>query len=335
MSWTPANNWFIPFLRGGLRNSGMTAVSDDGGWTPALVGQLKQFQKSKGLDQDGIPGANTWRALGPYLGPMTVLKSEAAIEAALTLRTYAYMTAIHAHGSARTDTQAWGSRHTVALLTILEKFDHWMHQSGAAALLWRYSWPDDKVPAGYPTYDGAPAPGDAKKSSYKVGELGLLPLVVAGPPLLAGGSAAAGLVAAAIVKTVGAAAAAAGACWLGVKLAQWAESAVDTAPKVEEESSTTVTIAPPPPPAPPPPSSPKQGITLRRDLWWFVKRVGQLAAMLVGVLVAGFGVVATLTTAAAPLVTAAAGAVGGLFWLALAAAAAFIVGAKRRRSGNG
>lgn len=335
MAWTPSDSWFVPFLRGGLRKAGVT-VSDSGPWNPELASAVKTYQGSKGLTKDGIPGPNTWQALGPALGPMTVLKAEEAVKAAITLRYMAYMAAIHAHGAGSAAAQAWSSAYSVQLLTILETFDVWMQQSGAAALLWKYSWPEDKIPPGYPTYDGASPGIDPKKSKRRLGAVGFLPLVVAGPPMLAGGSAAAGVIATAIVKTIGAGAAAAGAAWLGVKLVQWSTAATDSAPTVEETSETTTVTAPPAGASPPPPSSPKNRFTLRNNLRYFVKTVGKLAAMVVAVLVGGFGVVATLTTAAGPLVVAAAGAAGGVLWLGLAALVAFILGAsKRKRYGNG
>ena len=107
MAWSPADNWFLPFLRGGLKRAGIAGVSDDGGWTPELVSQLKKFQKSKGLTDDGIPGSNTWRALGPSLGTMSDLKAEQILQGALTARSYAYLTAIHGHGSPSAAGQAW------------------------------------------------------------------------------------------------------------------------------------------------------------------------------------------------------------------------------------
>ena len=335
MPWAPSDSWFVPFLRGGLRKAGVT-VSDSGPWNPELASAVKTFQGSKGLTKDGIPGPNTWQALGPALGPMTALKAEEAVKAALTLRGWAYMTAIHAHGSPSAAAQAWSSANTVQLLTILEKFDVWMQQSGAAALLWKYSWPEDKIPPGYPTYDGGSPGIDPKKSKRRLGAVGFLPLVLAGPPMLVGAGTAGGMVATAIVKTIGAGAAVAGAAWLGVKLTQWATATADSAPTIEETSDTQTVTAPPVGASPPPPSSPKGFFSLRKSLREFVKLVGKVAAMVVAVLVGGFGVVATLTTAAGPLVVAAAGAAGGVLWLGLAALVAFILGAsKRERYGNG
>lgn len=331
MAWTPAGDFFLPFLRGGLQASGY-AVADTGPWDSALAAAVKKYQKDKGLTPDGIPGANTWRALGPKLGPVTNLKAQQFLVGALKLRSMSYCLAIHAHGLTSPDAKAFDSKYTVKLLQILEQWDVWLQRSGARALLWRYSWPDDKVPAGYPTYDDAPASPGTRPEGHKIrrpGELGFLPLVVAGPPMLAGASAAGAAVTTAVVNTIGAAAAAAGAAWLGVKIGQWIQAAKDDAPATVEESSTRITIAPPAD-GPPPPSSPKQDFTLRESLKKYTEMVAKLAAMLVAVLVVGFGIVATLVTAGAPLVTAAAGAAGGLFWLALAAAAAFF-GAKRKR----
>lgn len=334
MAWNPGTDFFVPFLRGGLQASGI-AVADDGPWNGELESAVKKFQKDKGLTQDGIPGANTWRALGPKLGPMTDNKAAQAMQGALQLRTWAYILAIHAHGSKSPEAVAWDAKHTVKLLTILETWELWLQRSGARALLWRYSWPDDKVPAGYPTYSDTPAAPGTSPEGRKIrrpGEMGFLPLVVAGPPLLAGAGAAGAAVTTAVINTIGAAAAAAGAAWLGVKIGQWAVAARDDAPTIVETSTQRITIAPPADGAPPP-STPKQDFTLRETLKKYAELVAKIAAILVAVLVAGFGVVATLVTAAGPLVVAAAGAAGGLFWLALAAAAAFIFGAKKRRRG--
>lgn len=334
MAWDPGSDFFLPFLRGGLQASGIS-VADEGPWDASLSAAVKQFQKSKGLTQDGIPGANTWRALGPKLGPMTDNKAAQAMRGALQLRGWAYLLAIHAHGSKSPAAIAWDAKHTVKLLTILETWELWLQRSGARALLWRYSWPDDKVPAGYPTYDDLPASPGTSPEGQKIrrpGELGFLPLVVAGPPLLAGAGAAGTAVSTAVINTIGAAAAAAGAAWLGVKIGQWAQSARDDAPDTIETSDQPVVIAPPKD-GPPPPKPPKQFFTLRETLKKWATLVAKAAAMLVAVLVAGFGVVATLVTAGAPLVTAAAGAAGSLFWLALAAAAAFFYRAKKRKRG--
>jgi hypothetical protein len=334
MAWNPGSEFFVPFLRGGLQASGVS-VSDDGPWNGELESAVKKFQKNKGLTPDGIPGPNTWRALGPKLGPVTDLKAQEFIRGALDLRTKAYILAIHAHGSKSPEAKTWDAKHTVKLLTILEQWDIWLQRNGARALLWKYSWTDGKIPPGFPTYDDTPAlPAGASPKDLKIrrpgAELGFLPLVVAGPPMLAGAGAAGGAVATAVVNTIGAAAAAAGAAWLGVTIGKWIQTARDDAPDIVETSNTTITIAPPVDGAPPP-RSPKQPWSLRESLKKFAEWVAKAAAMLVAVLVAGFGIVATLVTAGAPLVTAAAGAAGGLFWLALAAAAAFLFGAKRKR----
>lgn len=285
---------------------------------------VRTFQAGRRLTADGIPGKNTWHQLGPSLGPVTADKAKVFLGAAFELRSTAYMLAIHCHGlTASSGAAEWAESNKVKLLTILREFDEWMQASGARALLWRYSWPEGVIPAGVPTYDG----------SALRGELGLLPLIVAGPPVLVTASSGGAAVAAAVVETIGAAAAAAGAAWLGVKLATWATSAADSAPAADFPSRTRVTIAPPIG-VPPPPNNPQQEWEFLNSLRYFAKRIGALAGMIVAVLVSGFGVVATLAGAAAPLVTAAAGAAGSLLWLGLAALAAFIAaGTKRRRKG--
>jgi len=321
-------------LRGGLQASGI-AVADTGPWDGELESAVKKFQKNKGLSVDGIPGANTWRALGPKLGPVTNLKAEQFLVGALDLRNICYMLAILAHGQTNPEAKAWDAKHTVKLLTILEQWDVWLQRSGARALLWKYSWSDGKIPAGFPTYEDTPAPpAGVDPKGLKIrrpgAELGFLPLVVAGPPLLGVSGAAGTAITAAVVNTIGAAAAAAGAAWLGVTIGKWIQTARDDAPDIVETSNTTVTIAPPVDGAPPP-KAPKTPWSLRESIKKYAGWIAKAAAMLVAVLVAGFGIVATLVTAGAPLVTAAAGAAGGLFWLALAATAAFLFGAKRKR----
>lgn len=307
-------------LRSGMAAAGVP-FPDGAEWTPAMGAAVRTFQASRRLTPDGIPGKNTWHQLGPSLGPVTADKAKLFLGAAFALRSEAYMLAMHCHGlTAGAVAATWADTEKVKVLSILREFDEWLQTSGGSALMWRYSWPDGVIPDGMPTYDG----------SALRGELGLLPLVVAGPPVLLTASAGGAAVAAAVVETIGAAAAAAGAAWLGVKMATWAMSASDSAPAAELESRTRVTIAPPVG-VPPPPNTPQQEWEFRRSLRELAKRIGALAAMIVAVLVSGFGVVATLAGAAAPVVTAAAGAAGALFWVGLAALAAFIAARGKRR----
>lgn len=309
-------------LRSGMAAAGVPFPAGDT-WAPSMAAAVRTFQTNRRLTADGIPGKNTWHQLGPSLGPITADKARVFLNAALELRGTAYMLAIHSHGIVGGASVAgWAETNKVKLLAILQEFDEWMQRSGARGLMWRWSWPDGVIPPGTPTYDGT---SDAMR-----GELGVLPLIVAGPPVLLGSSAGGAAVTAAIVETIGAAAAAAGAAWLGVKLATWATANADAAPDTELPSRSRVTIAPPVG-MPPPPNNPQQEWEFLRSLRYFAKRIGALAAMIVAVLVSGFGVVASLAGAAVPVVTAAAGAAGALFWLGLAAIAAFLAAGKRRR----
>lgn len=324
MAWFAPSNWFVPMLSNGLRAAGI-AAPDGAEWSPALAASVMDFQRRQRLTADGIPGKNTWQQLGPSLGPLTADKAKTIMQAALELRANAYQLAIWAHGLDES-TPTWASRNKIALLEILQQFDEWMQASGARAALWRWSWPDGRIPDGFPTYEGV----TPRVEGAWIQEVGVLPLLVAAPPMLAGGVGGAA-VTTAIVNTIGAAAAAAGAAWLGVKLATWATAEAPAAPDVETSSSTWVTTAPPVGAEPPPPNTPKNRWDILQNARKMAKRIGALAALLVAVTVSGFGVVATLAGAAAPLVTAAAGAAGSLVWLALAALAAFLAASRRRR----
>jgi murein DD-endopeptidase MepM/ murein hydrolase activator NlpD len=61
-----AGNPDVAALQVGLRQRGFYAGTVDGVLGPGTVGAVQRFQRKRGLAADGVPGARTRRALGPY-----------------------------------------------------------------------------------------------------------------------------------------------------------------------------------------------------------------------------------------------------------------------------